>query len=88
MKNELSTANLEHQLFELSNTLSSREWNDEVKNSYFEFINEEKNLASNMKWLTDKANSLYHYSLSVDPAKFKATYNECLSKFQRLQRGN
>ena len=88
MENKLSTAKLEYQIYELSKTLSSSEWNDEVKNSYFRFIDEERTLASNMKWLADRANDIYNYVTDVDPAKFKATYNECLSKFQRLQRGD
>ena len=87
MANLLSTANLESQIYELSNTLSSSEWDDEVKHSYFGFIDEERALTSNIKWLTDKANGIYDFVTSVDTAKFQATYNECLSKLQRLQRG-
>ena len=88
MANELTTADLETGLYDLSNVLSSSEWDDEIKNSYFRFIEEEKQLISNMKWMTDKANNIYKNVTSVDVGKFNATYSECMSKFARLQRGN
>lgn len=88
MANDLSTADLETGLYDLSNVLSSSEWDDEIKNSYFRFIEEEKQLISNMKWMTDKANNIYNNVTSVDVGKFNATYSECMSKFVRLQRGN
>lgn len=88
MANDLSTADLEMALCTLSNVLSSGEWDDEVKDSYFRFIEEEKRLISNMKWMTDKANAVYNNVSSVDVGKFNATYSECVSKFVRLQRGN
>lgn len=88
MANDLSTAELETGLSDLSNLLSGSEWDDAVKDSYFRFVEEEKQLISNMKWMTDKANNLYNHVTSVDVGKFNATYSECMSKFVRLQRGN
>ena len=88
MANDLSTADLETGLYNLSNVLSGSEWDDEVKNSYFRFIEEEKQLISNMEWITDKANHVYHNVTSVDVGKFRSTYQECMSKLMRLQRGD
>jgi len=88
MANELTTADLETGVYDISNALSNSEWNDGVKDSYFRFIEEEKQLISNMKWMTDKANNIYNNVTSVDVGKFKTTYSECMSKFVRLQRGN
>lgn len=87
MANDLSTMELDAEICELSNELSSSEWNDEVKDSYYQFVNEENNLVSNIRWLTSKANGIFNHVTSVDPAKFVATYNECLSKLNSLQRG-
>lgn len=88
MANDLSTADIEMGMNELSNTLINSEWNDEVKNSYFRFIEEQRQLISNIKWMTDRANSIYNNVISVDIGKFKSTYSECMSKFEQLQRGN
>ena len=88
MANDLSTAELETGLCDLSNVLSGSEWDDAVKDSYFRFVEEEKQLISNMKWMTDQANSIYRNVISVDVGKFNSTYQECMSKFVRLQRGN
>ena len=88
MEKDLSTAELESAVFDLSTLLSNSEWEDEVKDSYFRFLDEEKHLISNIKWLTDKANSVYHHVTSVDIGKFKSTYSEYLAKFERLKRGN
>lgn len=88
MEQELTTAELERGLYDLSNALSSSEWDDGVKDSYFRLIEEEKQLLSNMKWITDKANNVYNHVTSQDIGKFKATYSECMSKLARLQRGN
>lgn len=87
MANDLSAADLEMAISDLSNALSSGDWNDEVKNSYRGFVEEERRLVTDLKWLTDKANRAYNHVCSVDIGKFKSTYSECASKLTRLQRG-
>lgn len=88
MANDLSTAELETGLCDLSNALSGSEWDDGVKDSYYRFVEEERQLISNMKWMTDKANHIYDHVTSVDVGKFNSTYHECMTKLVRLQRGN
>ena len=88
MPKELSIATFEAGVHELSNILSNAEWDDEVKDSYVRFIDEQKQMIANMKWTTDKANSIYNSVISVNIDKFKSTHDECVSKFERLQRGN
>ena len=87
MANELSTASLENALYELSTTLSSAEWDDGVKDSYYTFINEERNLISSISWHLDRASSVYNSALSEDTAKLRSSLSECHSKLQRLERG-
>lgn len=88
MANKISTAELERGIGELSNVLSGSEWRDEVKDSYFCFIEEEKRLISNMTWIADKASSIYNNACSVDVGKFQSSYRECMAKLMSLQRGN
>ena len=88
MAKELSIATFEAGVHELSNILSNAEWDDEVKDSYVRFIDEQKQVIANMKWTADKANSIFNSVNSVNVDKFKSTYNECVTKFERLQRGN
>lgn len=85
MANQASTANFEIELDALSASLSNSAWNDEVKNSYFKFIEEEKRLFVNIKWSTDRINNIYDHVASSDLPKLKSRYYECLSKFNRLQ---
>lgn len=87
MPNKLSTAELETAVSELRTALAGSEWDDEVKESYVRFVEEENRLISDIKWLTDKANGIYDTAASADIEKFKNTYRECVSEFQRLRRG-
>ena len=87
MEKHLSTMKLDIPMSEMFNALSGAEWNDEISASYNRFLDEEKNLLSNIKWFADKANKEYAYVDGVSIEKFKVTYCECLANFQRLQRG-
>ena len=87
MAQDLSTAGLEYLIYELTNALSNSDWNDTVKDSYYEFIKEEELLISEVKWLASKANSIYNNAVSIDIGKFKSTYGECVAQLQRLQMG-
>ena len=88
MANHVTTADLETGVFDLTNALSESEWDDAVKDSYYRFLAEEKQLISGMKWMTDKANDAYTHVTGVDVGKFHSTYSECVSKLTRLQRGD
>lgn len=88
MSNKLSTSGYESAVSDLSSSISNSAWDDEVKATYVGFIEEQKRIVSNIQWMADRAESVYHYVSSVELQKFKTTYSECLSKLQRLQRGN
>ena len=85
MANKLSTAELESEVDGLSSMLLSSEWDDEVKGSYFRFIEVEKKLIADMKWYVERANIIDDHMASWDSAKLRSKYRECVSKFNQLQ---
>ena len=85
MTNKLSTAELESEVDGLSSMLLNSEWDDEVKGTYFRFIEEEKQLIANMKWYVERANIVYNHIAALDIAKLESKYRECVSKFNQLQ---
>ena len=83
----LSTSDIEEALGKISDSLSGSKWSDDNKNSYLRFVEDEKKYLFNLNWVISAAEKSSN-NVDVEVVnKLASSYSECLSKFNRLNRG-
>jgi hypothetical protein len=85
MASSLSTDKIESKVNELGSALSKGDWKDSVKDSYVRFVEDEKNIVSELQSMVEKANSLYNDISRIDIGQINSAYGNCASQLSLLK---
>lgn len=85
MADKISIYEIEKKLNELSDTLYSSSWNDKVKKTYDNFVSEEKNIVTDINWVTETINKRSSDINNVEVDSIRNKYETNYRRFMSLR---